>query len=417
VAGVLTLAVPGIMAAEGYDDHDRSDRYFSVDAARNYLASCAPNAILFTGGDNDTFPLWFIQEVEGYRRDVRVIVLSYFNTDWYVNQMRQNSYESEPIPMSLSKAQVKQGGLNDYLPYMSNSGITGAIPIDRYLGLIRQNNPSLQIPTSVGKYNMLPSKTLTLAIDTTAVKSLGIIPEDKEQFLVNRMTWNVKGNGLEKKDLMILDIMNENNWERPIYFNTTSLNGIKMDLRKYVIQEGLAYRLLPLEKPNVSAEFVNTEVMYNNIMKDFSFTNTADPDVYYNQNYRNFFLNHRSVFASLATSLLQEGEEERAVEVVDYIMKTVPAESVPLDITGLDFSQVYLATGNEEKGLELINELWTDNYELFNYLADSDITYMGRERQISIAVLSQIVQILRQYDLNDKALEYQEELRVLYEKM
>ncbi len=416
-AGLIALSVPTIMAAEGYDDHDRSDRYFSVDAARNYLASCAPNAILFTGGDNDTFPLWFIQEVEGFRTDVRVIVLSYFNTDWYINQMRQNSYDSEPLPLSLSRAQVKQGGLNDYLPYMSNSGISGAIPVDRYLDLIRQDNPSLQVPTSVGKYNMLPSKTLTMAVDTEAVRNLDIIPEDKEQFLVNRMTWNIKGNGLEKKDLMILDIMNENKWKRPIYFNTTSLNGVKMDLRKYVIQEGLTYRLLPLEKPNVNAEFVNTEVMYNNIMKDFSFTNTADSDVYYNQNYRNFFLNHRSVFASLASSLAQEGKEQKAVEVVDYIMETISPEAVPMDITGLEFAQVYFATGNDEKGLELVNQMWKDNYELFNYLVDHEVPYMSRERQISIAVLSQIVQILRQYDLNDKALEYQDEIRVLYEKM
>ena len=121
------------------------------------------------------------------------------------------------------------------------------------------------------------------------LRSLGIIPEDKEDLMVNRMVWNVKGNGLEKKDLMILDIMNENNWERPIYFNTTSLSGIKMDLRKYVVQEGLTYRLLPIERDDVQSEFVNTEVMYDNLMNNFHFTNTTDPDVYYNENYRNFF--------------------------------------------------------------------------------------------------------------------------------
>ena len=152
-------------------------------------------------------------------------------------------------------------------------------------------------------------------------------------------------------------------------------------------------------------------------MNDFSFTNTADPEVYYNQNYRNFFLNHRSVYASLATSLVQEGQDEKAVEVVDYIMKTISPEAVPMDITGLDFAQVYFATGNDEKGLALVEGMWKDNYELFNYLIDHELPYMSRERQISIAVLSQIVQILRQYDLNEKALEYQDEIRVLYEKM
>jgi len=417
VAGVICLIVPGIMASEGWDDHDRSDRYFSVDAARNYLASCEPNSILFTGGDNDTFPLWFVQEVEGFRTDVRVIVLSYFNTDWYINQMRQNSYDSEPLPLTLSEEQVAQGGKNDYLPYMENAGISGAIPIDRYLSLIRSNNKSLEVPTSVGSYNMLPSKQLSLKIDTDHVKSLGIIPEDKEDLMVNRMVWNVKGNGLEKKDLMILDIMNENNWERPIYFNTTSLSGIKMDLRKYVVQEGLTYRLLPIERDDVQSEFVNTEVMYDNLMNNFHFTNTTDPDVYYNENYRNFFLNHRSVYTSLAKSLVAEGDEERALEVLDYIIKKVPNEVVPYDMTALDYVQIYLATGSEEKANEVLNTLWEQNLEQFRYLVNNDLMYMGRERQISFAILSQIVQVMRQYGMNEQAVEYQDQLRVLYEKM
>ena len=417
VAGVICLIVPGIMASEGWDDHDRSDRYFSVDAARNYLASCEPNAILFTGGDNDTFPLWFVQEVEGFRTDVRVIVLSYFNTDWYINQMRQNAYDSEPLPLSLNEKQVAQGGKNDYLPYMGNTGISGAIPIDRYLSLIRNNNKSLEVPTSVGSYNMLPSKELSLKVDVNHVRSLGIIPEDKADMMVDRMVWNVKGNGLEKKDLMILDIMNENNWKRPIYFNTTSLNGIKMDLRKYVIQEGLTYRLLPIERNDVQSEFVNTEVMYNNLMNDFHFTNTEDPDVYYNENYRNFFLNHRSVYTALAKSLVSEGDEKRALEVIDFIIKKVPNEVVPYDMTALDYIQVYLATGNEEKANEIINILWEQNLEQFRYLVNNELMYMGRERQISFAILSQIVQIMRQYGMNEQAVEYQDQLRVLYERM
>lgn len=419
IAGAVCLVVPGIMAAEGWDDHDRSDRYFSVDAARNYLASCAPNAILFTGGDNDTFPLWFIQEVEDYRTDVRVIVLSYFNTDWYINQMRQNSYESEPIPMSLTQEQVEQGGLNDYLPFVESAGIQGAIPLERYMELIRNNNPGLQIPTSVGKYNMIPSRSLSLSIDKQNVRSLGIIPEDKMPLLVDKMTWNIQGNGIEKKDLMILDIMNENKWKRPIYFNTTSLNGIKMNLKKYVVQEGLAYRLLPIANPNMNEEFVNTEVMYNNLMKEFSFTNTEDPGVYYNENYRNFFLNHRSAYTTLSKSLLSEGDDARAVEVIDYIREKISEEAVPLDITALDYIQIYYATGFDDKANELVKQLWDQNVELLEYLVSHEegMGYMSRERQISFAILQQTLQILRQYNKNEEALQYQDELRVLYEKM
>ncbi|HET8859943.1 DUF2723 domain-containing protein [Marivirga sp.] len=417
LAGVICLIVPGIMASEGWDDHDRSDRYFSVDAARNYLASCEPNAILFTGGDNDTFPLWFVQEVEGFRTDVRVIVLSYFNTDWYINQMRQNAYDSEPLPFSLSESQVAQGGKNDYLPYMASAGISGPISVEQYLNLIRSDNKGLEVPTSIGSYNMLPSKTLSLNVDTSHVKSLNIIPEGKQNMLVDEMVWTVKGNGLEKKDLMILDIMNENNWKRPIYFNTTSLSGVKMDLRKYVIQEGLTYRLLPLERKDLQSEFVNIEVMYDNLMNEFHFTNTIDPNVYYNENYRNFFLNHRSVYTALSKALLNDGDEKRAIEVLEFILEKIPNEVVPFDMTALDYIQIYLATGNEEKANDIISTLWNQNFELFSYLVDHEMIYMGRERQISIAILSQIIQIMRQYGLNEKALEYQEQLRVVYEKM
>lgn len=416
-AGVLCLVVPGIMGAEGWDDHDRSERYFSVDAARNYLASCAPNAILFTGGDNDTFPLWFVQEVEGFRTDVRVIVLSYFNTDWYVNQMRQNAYESEPIPMSLSEKQIAQGGLNDYLPYIENPSIQGAINLEQYMKLIKNNNPALQIPTSVGKYNSIPSKTLTMKVDTQAVKNMGLVPQDKLPYLVDRMTWNIKGRGLEKKDLMILDIINTNKWERPIYFNDTSLKGVKMDLRKYAMQEGLTYRLLPVENPNVGREFVNTEVMYENLMEEFSFTNTDDPDVYYNENYRNFFLNHRAVYAALATSLANEGEYQKAENVVNFILEKVPNEVVPYDMTVLEYIQVLQMIGNEEKANELIATAWEQNVNMFEYLVEHPESYMARERQISFAVLRSIVQVLRQNGENEKALQYQEKLKTLYDRM
>ena len=141
-AGVLALALsmiaPAIMAAEGWDDHDRSDRYFSVDSAKNFLASCQPNAIIFTGGDNDTFPLWYVQEVEGFRTDVRVVVLSYFNTDWYIEQMMNNAYESQPLPFGLPLKAYEQGGRNDYLPLLERPNLKNGIDAKQFIDLIRK---------------------------------------------------------------------------------------------------------------------------------------------------------------------------------------------------------------------------------------------------------------------------------------
>ncbi|CAN0165736.1 unnamed protein product, partial [Chrysoparadoxa australica] len=230
-AGIIALAIPALMAAENWDDHDRSDRYFSVDAAKNYLNSCAPNAIIFTGGDNDTFPLWYAQEVEGFRTDVRVIVLSYFNTDWYINQMMRPAYESEPLPFGLTAENYRQGGPNDYLVVMENKGIQGSINARQYLNLVRAEDNRLQVPSRMGStLTTVPAKSMSLPIDVEKIKALGIVPEEHQDKIVDRMTWTIKESALYKSDLAVIDLIVNSNWERPKYFNTTSLVSLNFDI-------------------------------------------------------------------------------------------------------------------------------------------------------------------------------------------
>jgi hypothetical protein len=176
LATLICLSVPGIMLAQNWDDHDRSNRYFSVDSARNMLSAMEPNGILFTGGDNDTFPLWYVQEVEGFRTDVRVVVLSYFNTDWYIEQMTRATYESQPFPFSLTIKNYRTG-INDYLPLVERENLKAGIPARQFINLIREDNPGLKLTTQSGKsISILPSKTFFLDVDTTKVLSMGIIP-------------------------------------------------------------------------------------------------------------------------------------------------------------------------------------------------------------------------------------------------
>ena len=218
IAFAICMAAPVIMAAEGWDDHDRSNRYFSVDSAKNFLASCAPNAVIFTGGDNDTFPLWYAQEVEGFRTDVRVIVLSYFNTDWYIEQMMRRAYESEPLPFNLPIEDYAQAGSNDFLPVSEQ--VKNPIDLGRYIQLLKSHDRRLKMTQY--NYNTVPSRNMYLKVDTASVLQKGIIPDQFRKYLVNRIDWSIKGRGLEKKDLAILDMMAANNWERPLYFNNTS---------------------------------------------------------------------------------------------------------------------------------------------------------------------------------------------------
>jgi hypothetical protein len=367
-ATLIGLVIPIIMAAENWDDHDRSNRYFSVDSAKNFLASCAPNAILFTGGDNDTFPLWYAQEVEGFRTDVRVIVLSYFNTDWYIDQMTRRAYKSEPVPFTLTHEQYRQGGPNDYLPYVETSNLQNqAVNLESYLELIRRDHQALKVPTMLGSYNRIPTKTLYLPVNKEDVIVKDLIPEGMEDLIPERMLFRLKGNGLEKNTLMILDMIAANHWERPIYFNNTSLMNAGIDFRKYVVQEGNAYRLLPVERPNIQNEFVNTEVMFDNVMNNFFYRELDNPHVYYSEDYRNFVLNHRSTFNTLADDLLSKGDTTRAREALIRCVDVIPDNSIPYDHANVQTASLLFEVGEDEKAIDIARKLGNTSMQYLEY--------------------------------------------------
>lgn len=419
IAGVLALTLsliaPGIMAAEGWDDHDRSDRYFSVDSAKNFLASCAPNAIIFTGGDNDTFPLWYVQEVEGFRTDVRVIVLSYFNTDWYIEQMMQDAYKSKPLPFDLPLETYKQGGKNDYLPLLERPNLKGGIDVEQYIGLIKQEHPGLKYPVPNTNYNTVPSKTFHLKVDTTNVLSQGIIPEQYKDLLVSKMTWSLKGRALEKKDLAILDLIATNNWERPIYFNNTSSAGVNLNLRSYMVQEGNAFRLLPIKNPDSSGELlVDTDVMYDNMMNNFFWRELDNPDVYYSEDYRNFVLNHRANFNTLAEALLAEGKLEKAKTVLIKCLELMPDSAVPYDHFNVQQLSMLVTLGEIEKAKEMAEIVSKRADEMLTYLVNNNIVD-NLEMQKSLIALSEIARAFRATDEDELTNKYEQLFRKHYE--
>jgi hypothetical protein len=417
IATAICLIVPGIMAVEGWDDHDRSNRYFSVDSARNFLASCEPNAILFTGGDNDTFPLWYIQEVEGYRTDVRVIVLSYFNTDWYIDQMTRPAYDSQPLPFSLTSDQYRQGGANDYLPYYENPSIKGAaINLNQYLKLIRDDNPGLKVPTKFGKYNSIPSKSLFMDVDTANIKSRNIVPEDKFPYLTNRMVFNLKKGGLEKNTLMILDLIANNNWERPIYFNNTSLQGVSVNLNDYVVQEGNTYRLLPVKNPDPRSEFVNTELMYDNVMNEFRFRGLNDPKVYNSIDHRNFALNHRSTMNSLANALISEGKTDEARAVLNKSLEAIPDISIPYDYTSSQMVKLLYRVGEQDKAKEIAEVIGERANDALNYFGEYGIS-IGNETQKNLLILNDLVNTMKSQQENELAQKFEEYFMSHYSKI
>jgi len=361
---------PIILATENWDDHNRSNRYFSVDSARNFLASCAPNAILFTGGDNDTFPLWYVQEVEGFRTDVRVIVLSYYQTDWYIDQTTVKMNDSEPFPYSLEQKNYR-AGTNDVLIISPQPQFEGqAVSLKEYIELIKNNHPLIEREYQNGdKVNIVPAKTFMLDVDTAAVKALGIIPKKLEPYLVDKMYITMKDDKsyIDKGQMMILDMIVENQWKRPIYFNYTSVNGLNFDIERYLVQEGMTSRLLPIEKPQNKMDLVDTETMYNNIMEKFAWRGLDDPKTNLNGDYRQFVQNSRSIITTLSDALIEEGDSIRAKKVLDMGMRVMPRASLPYDIPSVGFVQGYLDIGEDEIALKLAMEMAAEFNSMVDY--------------------------------------------------
>jgi hypothetical protein len=396
IATLICLSAPILMAKEGWDDHNRSKRYFSVDSAVNYLESCAPNGILFTGGDNDTFPLWYAQEVEGARTDLRVIVLSYYNTDWYIGQTMRQTYGSKPLPYTLTKENYRQGGPNDYLPFYDAK--IPSIDLKEYLELLKRDHPALR---RFNGANALVSKVLTLDVDVNKIRSLNIVPKSLDSLIVPQMKLKVKGGALEKKDLAMLDVLASANWERPIYVNNTSLAQFNVDLTPYVVQEGNAYRILPIENPNPGIELVNTEVAYENMVKKFKYRGLDDPTIYYTQDYRSFVQNHRSSLNSLAEALIAEGNNAKAREVLIHSLTKMPDHGVRFDFTNARMVELLLEVGEKEKAIEIVNLLTPRLDEVAGYyLAKGEY---GRDLQVNLVMLGELQRVLYAYGESELA--------------
>lgn len=389
-ATLIGLTAPAIMAQQGWDDHNRANRYFSVDSAVNYLESCAPNAILFTGGDNDTFPLWYAQEVEGVRTDMRVVVLSYYNTDWYIEQSMRKHYESQPLPYTLSAENYLQGGPNDYLPFEDLK--IPNMSLKEYINLLAKDDKALRLYPDA---NIIPSKNIVLDVDVDQVKASGIIPAEFDSLIVPKMVLRLKGRALEKKDLALLDVLLTNNWKRPVYVNYTSLDQFNVDLRPYVVLEGNTFRILPIRNPDPNNRLVNTEVAYKNLMTKFHFRGMQDSTVYYSEDYRNFILNHRGTFQEVADALIDKGDKEKARELLLYSLNMMPNSTIPYDVSNARNVRSLFEVGEKEKAIEVATVLGNRMIDMAEYNISK--RNFGNDTYNAIVVLSELQSVLYKY--------------------
>jgi hypothetical protein len=364
IATVLSLVlVPSIMAAENWDDHDRSNRYTARDFGANYLNTCAPNAVIFTNGDNDTFPLWYNQEVEGVRTDVRVCNLSYFQTDWYISQMKAKAYKSEPLPISFTPDQYVQGN-RDVVYLMEDPRLKGSVELKKALDFVKDNDPRTKLEQADGA-SYIPSKKLFVVVDKEAViKNKVVEPEDYDKIVDTLQIDLSDKHYITKDELMVLDMIATNNWVRPIYFAITIGRDKYMNLQDYFQLEGLAYRLVPIKTAPQGISFgkVNTRLMFEHVMQDFKWGNMEKPNVYIDENNARMMMNIRNTFDRLAGGLVAEGKNDKATQVLDRCVELIPHRVVPYNYFSLLMSETYFKAGQPEKAKKIINTM-VDSYK------------------------------------------------------
>ncbi len=376
---VLCLIVPILMGAKGWHEHDRSDRYTALAFASNYLNSCAENAIIFTQGDNDTYPLWYAQEVENVRTDVHVVNLSLLGVDWYINQKRNKVNDADPVPMTLTKEAI-YGSNRDMVVFNENTQIAPAgkhISLQNIMKFIGDDKNQRTTVSGNDKMSYFPTKTFSLPVDKQKVLANGTVAPEDADLVVDKMEWTMPKRTLLKNDLMILDIIAANNWERPIYFAVSVDDRSYMGLQKYFQLEGLAYRLVPIENKakNRNSPFfgrVNTNIMGKNLMEKFKFGNMDKEGVYLNTDITRMASNFRSNYMHLAESYLEEGKKDKAIEVMDKCISGIPNHNNPFNLFTYRMPLIYYQAGANEKANEvaeiIVNNLVqeVDYYENMN---------------------------------------------------
>ena len=418
----LIAAVPVLMGAQNWDDHNRSGRYTARDIGANYLKSCDKNSILFTYGDNDSFPVWYVQDVEGVRTDVRVANLSYIQAGWYIEMMRQKAFDSDPLPFTLGAEKYLEG-VREQLPV--NNRVDKPVNLKEIVQFAGSDDSKYKIDLSGrGDYmNYLPANKYIIDVDSAKVLSNGTVKKYYKDRLVSPIIWDYSDADAYKGDLAIMDLISTNKWERPIYFSTTVPSSQYKGLEKYFLQEGLAYRLAPVktDKPE-QGEFgmIDPLVMYDNMMNKFKWGNAADPSVYLDENNKRMFSNFRRIFGTLGKELLLKGDTLKAVEVAHRGLEIVPAKKMPYDFFTIGIAEVLIRAGKTEEGEKLLNDVIKYSKEYLDYaisLKPEDRYGLEYPTGINMQAFLDIYNLAMRLKLNTITLTIEPEINNYYGKL
>lgn len=495
---IACLCVPLLMAQQNWDDHDRSFRNTARDYAKNYLNSCAKNAIIFTNGDNDTFPLWYAQEVEGIRTDIRVINLSYLNTEWYIDQLKRKAYDSEPVPFSMTHDQYDVGKRNviyryedpnvfleekyqthkavyenqyktlfencldflknsqfaskqkkdfDYLSkgytiltptqfYSFVSGIAApkkaesfgldskiaenirietekmlkkiseeSMPLDLLIKFIGSDNREDKVQMEGGEFaNYMPTSKFFVQADLKDIKDNSVVGKKDLDKVLPGIDWDIRKAYIQKNDMMVLDLLANSRWKRPIYFAITVGGDSYMHLEDYFQLEGMAYRVVPIKAPKIDEPVrgrVNTDILYDNMMNKFVWggLDTHPKEIYLDENNRRFIVNFKNGFSRLAQQLIVEKQNDKAEKVLDRCVQLFPNELNAMGYYDLQTADLYYKLGKTEKANRITETIVNNIREELVYffsLSDTHMASVSEDLAQDIAITQEIFRVLKE---------------------
>ncbi len=412
---ISLLAAPALMGAENWDDHDRSGRYMARDFAYNYLNSCDNNAILFTNGDNDTFPLWYAQEVEGIRTDVRVVNLSYLAADWYIEQMHRKVYDSDPLPLSLTPDKYRSGSRD--VVYLVDR-ISNYTQLSELIEFVASDDPrTKQLAEVAQSVDYMPTRRFILPVDTALVLSNGTVSPSRADKVLPELRWAISSDRgyLFKNNLIVLDLLSTNRWKRPIYFAITVSDDNYLDMEQFFEMCGLAYRVVPLQAAAsiFGQSGVNTDVMFENLVNKFKWGGVNQPGVYLDENVTRMLGNFRSGFARLALKLIEENKQDSARITLDKCLEVIPDEAVPYDVYNVLMVDAYYQLGDTAKANEIASKIKENVYSEMDYfvsLGSKYMNYLLYEKRLAFYTLSEIRNLAISYGQPDLQAEMGEKI-------
>jgi hypothetical protein len=403
------------MAAQNWDDHDRSNRYVARDFAYNYLMSCEPNAILFTYGDNDTFPLWYLQEVEGIRTDVRIVNLSLLGTSWYINQMMLKTNQSAPLSMSLPMENYELG-TNEEIYILEKGDDT--LTLKEALDFIASKNPETKIKYGKEQISYLPTKSFILPVNKDAVIKHGVVKGQDVDSIVGSIYFSINKQTIGKSEMAMLDIITSNNWERPIHF--TTLDNGNLEFNEYLQYEGFTYKLIPIKTTRNDLSDIgriDAEKLYHNLLHTYKYGNIDNCNVLVDEHTYVMVQNAHllSMFTRTAESLVNENKIDKAKELLIKCEELMPKCNFPINNSRLDviyylsFIEAHYKVNMIDKGNELVEEFISETTKNLNYifgLQPHISLTLDYEKEVNMHLLqsvSSLCQIYGQEELSSKA--------------